>query len=219
MPLKLVIANLKAELDTTETKTWLKGFTSLLKQTQLKNKQIIIAPPFIYLDMFKQQKEEYSLNIALGSQSLSEFAQGKYTGEITAAMLKDFVEYVIIGHSEERRINQETKQDIQKKIDLANKYKVKVILCLERKEKYTGEIFALAYEPTAAIGTGKAESATKSYSQMQIFKQNIKAQHYLYGGSVNNDNVQEFIQAGFTGVLVGKQSLEPKKLIEIVRNI
>ena len=209
--MKIAVANLKAEFGEEETRRWFESFLKEAEGHNLTDKEIIICPSTPFLSLFPPSRD-----FKLGSQSLSQFEKGTFTGEITAPMLKPLVEYALVGHSEERRVTQETEEAIQAKINLTNKYGIKVILCLESVEKYIGEIYALAYEPSSAIGTGQAEDASVSWQKMIELRANIQAQYYLYGGSVNPDNAEFFTRAGFDGVLVGKKSLEPVSFLSIV---
>ena len=66
----------------------------------IKNTEIVICPPFIYLSNIQNLKS----NIQLGAQDVFWEEKGAFTGEVSAKMLKDLgVSYVIIGHSERRK--------------------------------------------------------------------------------------------------------------------
>ena len=126
-------------------------------------------------------------NIAVGAENLFYEDKGAYTGEISAAMLKDAgVEYVILGHSERRGYFGETSEDINKKMKQAIKYGLTPIMCcgesLEQREQgitidwvrqqikvgYQGisaedaAKTVIAYEPIWAIGTGKTATSEQA---------------------------------------------------------
>ncbi len=96
--------------------------------------EIVIAPPFLFME----EIEKLVKKAKLGSQDVFWSASGRtpagkgpYTGEISPKMLKNLgVEYVIIGHSERRRILGETDEMINKKVLAALKTGLKVILCV-----------------------------------------------------------------------------------------
>ncbi len=131
-------------------------------------------------------------NIKLGAQDLYWEEKGAFTGEISAAMIKDVgCEFVIIGHSERRKYFQETNDSVNKKLNAALTQELTPIVCVgetlaEREEDKTTEVIkdqlaqglkdvtaenilklVIAYEPVWAIGTGK--TATPQQAQ-QIHK-------------------------------------------------
>ncbi|SCK48103.1 triosephosphate isomerase [Variovorax sp. HW608] len=125
--------------------------------------------------------------IALGAQDLSAQPQGAFTGEQSAAMLKDFgVRYVIVGHSERRQYHGETDEGVAAKTAAALANGLTPIVCVgetlaEREAGHTEEVvkrqlaavihvnghciseIVVAYEPVWAIGTGK--TATPEQAQ------------------------------------------------------
>jgi triosephosphate isomerase len=157
-------------------KNWIKRHSNVLK-----NIRIIICPPFVYLQTISKllKAKSCKLKAELGAQDLFWEEKGAFTGEISPTMLKNLgLEYVIIGHSERRKILGETDEMINKKMKAAIKAKLKPILCIgetleERKKGKTFKILKsqltkalyhlttqqlshliLAYEPVWAIGTG-----------------------------------------------------------------
>jgi len=141
----------------------------------VKDKDILICPAFTALCCVYEEIK--NSNIKLGAQNMYFEDEGAFTGEISASMLKDFCEYVILGHSERRQFFNETDEVVNKKIKKALEHGLKPILCigetLEQREK--NETFnvikkqlkeslknengiknvVIAYEPIWAIGTGK----------------------------------------------------------------
>ena len=125
--------------------------------------------------------------LALGAQDVSAHPQGAFTGEQSAAMLKDFgVRYAIVGHSERRQYHGETDEAVAAKATAALANGVTPIVCVgetlaERDAGQTEEVvkrqlaavihanghciseIVVAYEPVWAIGTGK--TATPAQAQ------------------------------------------------------
>jgi len=125
--------------------------------------------------------------IALGAQDVSAQPQGAFTGEQSAAMLKDFgVRYAILGHSERRQYHGETDELVAAKTGAALANGITPIVCVgetlaEREAGHTEEVvkrqlaavihvnghciseIVVAYEPVWAIGTGK--TATPEQAQ------------------------------------------------------
>ncbi len=138
----------------------------------------IICPPFTALAQIADQILGTSLH--LGAQNLYWEEQGAFTGEISPVMLKELVEFVIIGHSERRAYFNDTDDKVNKKILAAITADLKPIFCVgetleENEGSQTGEVvkrqitaglkniseeqmpcLKIAYEPVWAIGTGKA---------------------------------------------------------------
>ena len=124
-------------------------------------------------------------NIRLGAENVHFAEKGAYTGEISAAMLKEYgVEYVIIGHSERRQYFGETDETVNKRTLTALNAGLTPIVCVGEtlEERETGKTEAVlhrqleeglkgveditklvvAYEPVWAIGTGKTATAAQA---------------------------------------------------------
>ncbi len=140
--------------------------------------EVLVCPPFPYLGAVAEQAN--GSHVMVGSQNMSEYESGAYTGETSAAMLKDVgCQYAIVGHSERRTLYGETDDQVAAKFRAALDAGLTPILCigetLEEREAMqtesvnsrqlaavvaaTGiEAFSravIAYEPVWAIGTGK----------------------------------------------------------------
>jgi len=137
--------------------------------------EVLVFPPFTSLYSVKN----LSNIIKIGAQNLHFEDKGAFTGEISPLMLKNLVQYVLIGHSERREIFKESDDSINKKLKTALKYNFSPILCIGETlhERETGKTFSkiesqllnglkdlsindikqitIAYEPIWAIGTGK----------------------------------------------------------------
>lgn len=144
--------------------------------------EFAVFPPFIYIH--EAVRLLSASTISVGAQNMSEFAQGAYTGEVSAAMLKDMgCRYVIIGHSERRQLFLESNNQVMQKCEMAFLAGLTPIICVgetlaEREQGLTLSVvqeqlavvsvlkdnctaFAdvvIAYEPVWAIGTGKSAS-------------------------------------------------------------
>ncbi len=146
----------------------------------------VVCPPFVYLQEVARQIR--GTTIELGAQDVSAEAQGAFTGEVSAAMLKDVgCDHVIVGHSERRLIHRESDQLVARKFAAAQSKGLMPILCVgeqlaEREAERTSDVVArqldavlelcgveafahavIAYEPVWAIGTGR--TATPEQAQ------------------------------------------------------
>ena len=141
--------------------------------------EVIVAPPFLLLEALAVRlKDSY---IALAAQNLHHEEKGAFTGECSAAQVRDAgADYVIIGHSERRQYFQETDALVNKKIHAAFGHGLTPIVCvgetLEERERGDTELvirnqvidglrgldavqttrLIIAYEPVWAIGTGRS---------------------------------------------------------------
>jgi triosephosphate isomerase (TIM) len=138
----------------------------------------VLCPPFVYLHEAGRLLRDSQFG--LGAQDVCAEAQGAFTGEVSAAMLKDVgCEYVIVGHSERRLLYRESDQLVARKFAAAQGKGLVPILCVgeqlaEREAGRTREVIArqldailelcgagaleqgvIAYEPVWAIGTGR----------------------------------------------------------------
>jgi triosephosphate isomerase len=128
--MKYFVANWKANKNLKEAKEWLNEFLKLYQPQE--NKMVIICPPFPLLTELRDKIYKVK-NLKLGSQDLSFFEEGPYTGEVTAKTLQGIVDYALIGHSERRKYFKESSEIISKKIVFAKKYQIEPILCLSQE--------------------------------------------------------------------------------------
>jgi triosephosphate isomerase len=141
----------------------------------------VVCPPFVYLQEAARLLRDSALS--LGAQDVSADTHGAFTGEVSAAMLKDVgCEYVIVGHSERRLLYRESDQLIARKFGAALAKGLIPILCVgeqlaDREAGRMREVVSrqldvvlelsgagalehavVAYEPVWAIGTGRNAS-------------------------------------------------------------
>ena len=159
----------------------------------------VVCPPFVYL-----QEAWRALRggpIALGAQDVCAEAQGAYTGEVSAAMLKDVgCEYVLVGHSERRALYGEDDQLVARKYAAALGKGLIPILCVgeqlaEREAASSTQVVGrqlaavvnlcgvqalaggvLAYEPVWAIGTGRTASPEQAQQIHAFLREQVGLQ-------------------------------------------
>lgn len=234
----LVIANWKCN------PTTLKGAKLLFRAIKkgikkVRNTEVVICPPFIYLPILKSEAKGPSFAVSFGGQSCFYEEKGAFTGEISPKMLKDLgCQYVILGHSERRNFLKETDEMINKKIKAAMEAKLKPILCIGEKKvrnakgAITNQLkkdlkgiskkdfnkIIIAYEPVWAIGTGKSCKPERAKETKDFIKKKINTK-ILYGGSVNSKNARDYIKVAFDGLLVGGASLNAKEFVKIAKSV
>jgi triosephosphate isomerase len=153
--------------------------------------EVLVCPPFVYLAGLAGPTAEWHLK--LGAQDVAEQDSGAFTGEVSAAMLRDVgCEYVIVGHSERRALFGDTDERVAGKVIAALRAGLAPILCVGETlgERDAGQTLAVvrrqldavflalesagmspaawrsmavAYEPVWAIGTGR--TATPEQAQ------------------------------------------------------
>jgi triosephosphate isomerase (TIM) len=214
MKLTLVIANWKSNKNLAEVKEWIIKFSPSYDSTV---KIAVICPSFTLLSEVKLGLESKKLKVELGGQNVSQFEGGEYTGEVNAAQIKDFANYVLIGHSERRKNFEETNQALDQKVNLAIKYGLIPIYCIQGKETYVPKgVKIVVYEPIFAVGTGNPDTPEDANEVGSIMKGN-NYEKFLYGGSVNSKNVASFTSMpNIDGVVVGEASLDGLEFAKIV---
>ena len=176
MRVPFIAANWKMYKTVHEAVAFAKEFRALVKD--IADVEIVLAPPFTAVHAVADAAR--NSNIGVAGQNLHWEREGALTGEISAAMLKEAgAEYVIIGHSERRRLFHETDETVNRKLTSALAAALTPIVCigetLEERERnetlavldhqikagldgLTGDQVSglvLAYEPVWAIGTGR----------------------------------------------------------------
>jgi triosephosphate isomerase len=176
MRIPFIAANWKMYKTVHEAVVFVKEFRSLVKD--IEDVEIVVAPPFTAVHAVADAAR--NSNVGVAAQDLHWEREGAFTGEVSAPMLREAgAEYVIIGHSERRRLFQETDESVNRKLMAALAARLTPIVCigetLEERERdetlavldrqikrgldsLTGEQVAslvLAYEPVWAIGTGR----------------------------------------------------------------
>ncbi|MDZ7892898.1 MAG: triose-phosphate isomerase [Rhodoferax sp.] len=159
--------------------------------------QMAICVPAVYLSQVAQLVQ--NSDIGLGAQDVSAYDAGAYTGEISAAMLRECgVRYVIVGHSERRQYHGETDVTVAVKTQKALAAGVTPIVCVgetlaEREAGKTEEVvkrqlaavihtnghciseIVVAYEPVWAIGTGKTATPAQAQEVHAVLRAQLLA--------------------------------------------
>ncbi len=217
---RYIIGNWKSNKNQHEVSYWMNHFARLSHSNNLPLNRIeaIICPSFVHLPQVKQLIKKLKIPIKLGAQDVSPFDNGPFTGEVSALQLKEFVDYVIIGHSERRSNFHERDDLLTKKVDSACKYKLIPIYCISDEDTFIPrKVKFVAYEPVWAIGSGKSDTPENvDRVALKNQKENFKT---IYGGSVTPENIRDFfLKSHICGVLPGKASLDPVKFWEMIIN-
>lgn len=223
---KIIIGNWKSYKKGGEALEWFRAFEEGLRGKDITSKTVVICPPFTLLHLMNDLNRRWTyelykqgIQIKIGAQDVSPFGEGKYTGEVNAEQLTEFVDWVIIGHSERRGALKETDDILIKKVEQAKAAGLKIVYCVENENVSIPEgVDVVAYEPPTAIGTGKPDTPENANLVAGLIKErNLYVQKVIYGGSVDPSNVVSFIsQPNIDGVLPGGASLDPEKFLQLV---
>lgn len=213
--MKYILGNWKANKNFTEMKQWIYTFQREYKAN--KNVTLGVFPPLVFVS-YVQGKLKDCKNVFVGSQTISSFEKGSYTGEVTATTLEGVASYSIIGHSERRKIFGETDEQLAEKVKQALTHGITPIYCVrDEKDPIPDGVKFVAYEPVAAIGTGQNEPPELTVAmkaKMKLPKDVV----FIYGGSVNEKNANDYFATGeIDGFLIGKASLDPSQFIQIAQ--
>ena len=159
--------------------------------------QVALCVPSVYIAQIQSLLAGSSLD--LGAQDLSAYEGGAYTGEVSAAMLRDYgVRYCVVGHSERRQHHGETDAMVALKAQRALACGITPIVCVGETlaEREAGVMEAVvkrqlaavihvnghciseivvAYEPVWAIGTGKTASAAQAQEVHALLRGQLRA--------------------------------------------
>jgi triosephosphate isomerase len=192
MRTKIVAGNWKMNKTFEDADTLIYEILDLLEEKgKPEEVEIIICPPFIYLELAGDITEDSP--VFVGAQNVSEFESGAYTGEISASMLRSMhIDFAIIGHSERRKYFRETDDELLAKAKTALKHDIAPIFCCGEllEEREAGKHFKtvqkqlehtifnldvedfsrviIAYEPVWAIGTG-VNATSEQAQEMHFF--------------------------------------------------
>lgn len=214
--MKYVIGNWKAYKNEREALDWIDKFISFDLSKFAGKVEIVLCPPSPLLTLVKEKLK--NLPVKLGSQDISFFHSGSYTGEVSAHTLKGIVDYCIIGHSERRKHFNETDAMLSQKAANALDFEIKPIFCIRSTvDKIPEKVSIVAYEPISAIGTGDNEEPNKVLAIKEILGK--KPEIFIYGGSVTSSNAKEYLSLSqIDGVLPGGASLKPDVFYSIIES-
>lgn len=222
-----IYANFKMNKTNKEVKDYFYEFLTLSKEVK---HEFSFMLPFTSLTLGKFLTEKSGVRI--GAQNVSDEEEGENTGDVSAKMLEDVgAESVIVGHYERRNKYKETNKVINKKIKLALKHRLEVVLCvgetlaerttLKGKESVKAQIeealkglyenelekIVIAYEPVWAVGTGKVPTPKEIEKAVQAIRQVVADDFSTEAG--------EKINVVYGGSITSKNALGISKIATI----
>jgi triosephosphate isomerase len=210
-------------------------FCLALRDADLGDADVVVCPPYVSLAVAVQLLAR--TEIAVAAQNVHWEAEGAYTGEVSAPMLRELGVYgAIVGHSERRQYFGETDEGVATRARAALEAGLEVIACVgeteeERERGETEDVLrrqvsvlpsddglVIAYEPVWAIGTGKT-ATPETAQEAHAFIKTVLDRPVLYGGSVKPDNAADLLaQPDVDGALVGGASLDVESFTAICRS-
>ncbi len=180
---------------------------ALLESLEAPRAEVLVCPPFPYLAEIARAVKGSSIQV--GAQSVCAEAQGAFTGEVAAAMLRDIgCTHALVGHSERRALYGEDDALVARKFIAAQAAGLTPILCVgetleEREAGATAAVIlrqleavvglagigafskaVLAYEPVWAIGTGKTASPAQAQEVHALLRARIVEKDAILGGQL-----------------------------------
>ena len=170
----------------------------LVELGDLSDVEVVIVPPFTAIAKVIEALGS-SQNMKVGAQNMHWERNGAFTGEISAALLRDlFVRYVVLGHSERRTLFGETDEIVNRKVRAAHEATLRPIVCvgetLEQREKGSVQKIlsiqlrgslanlgekelhetVIAYEPIWAIGTGHVATPAQAQEAHVFIRETLR---------------------------------------------
>lgn len=221
-----IIANWKSNKTISEALDWVSKVGPQIPQKD--NLKVVVCPTFSCLSEVKKAVTVGNFPLIVGSQDLSPFGTGAYTGAEAAGILKELVSLSILGHSERKHNFLETDEMVAKKVDQAVANNIIPLVCVQGEETPVPKgCNLIAYEPIWAISTGltntpgigRADTPADANEVAAFFRQKYGGSlEVIYGGSVTSVNVKRFItQPDISGVLVGNASLDAYEFTNITK--
>ncbi|MGA2065108.1 MAG: triose-phosphate isomerase [Thermoguttaceae bacterium] len=220
----LIAGNWKMNLDRAAAVALAEG---VVRQAgRVRGVDLAVCPPACYLEAVGRAVA--GSPVALGAQNMYHQPHGAFTGEISAAMLRDLgCRYVILGHSERRHILGETDAEINKKVHAALAAGLVPIVCVGEllaqreagqtlqviRSQFDGSLAGLsasqvggiviAYEPVWAIGTGRVATPAQA-EEVHLDLRKIMADRY-------NEELAQVVRIQYGG------SVKPENAAELLR--
>ncbi len=227
----IIGANWKSNKTKSEARDWVDNFYEFTPREGL---EVIVFPPFTLLDYVSSLVKVNDLPFRIGAQDVSFKGGSRFhperrqsvTGQIPIDLIAEFASYVLVGHSETRKIYSDNliKGKMEEVLDgQIEGMEVEPILCISKIEELDNMLKPdqiIAYEPLEAIGTGHPVDPKDVQAVIEEIKKSSQSVgKVLYGGSINAENVVDYLSTDIDGFLIGSASLDAGEFISILKNV
>lgn len=195
MAKKLIVANWKMHFTVGEASLYLHKLQE--KVNSYRDTDVVLCPNMLTLQPLSLQLDRRKFK--LGAQNCYFKDEGAFTGEISAAQLRNLADYIIVGHSERRHVFGEHDKMITHKVQAVIRSGIKPILCVgetkqERLNNETSSVIhsqvtaglanvtsselkdvVIAYEPVWAIGSGEFAKVDDAVEAIKAVRNNVEA--------------------------------------------
>ena len=241
----LIVANWKMNLSKNEVDIYLQ---EMLKESKNLNATIVLSPSFTLLDFVNSKIKKTNIKLGAQNMFFANFGAftGEVSAsmlkdvgaeyvilghserrqyflemdtfinkKVLTALKYNLKPIICVGETLEEKENNESEEVV----------KLQILSALKNVGSEELKNIIIAYEPIWAIGTGKSatsEEAEQMAKHIEIMLQNefntqIKTS-ILYGGSVNENNIKEFVQKEhIAGALVGGASLSANTFLKLIK--
>jgi triosephosphate isomerase (TIM) len=219
---KIVAANWKMNMTQAESARFVESL--LLDLGDITDPEVVIIPPFTAIAKVMEALGA-SQGIKVGAQNMHWEPNGAFTGEISAALLRDLlVRYVVLGHSERRQYFGETDDIVNRKVKAAHAASLRPIVCvgetLEQRDKGNVEKIlsiqlrgslkdlnekelhetVVAYEPVWAIGTGRVATPQQAQEAHAFIRHTLQ--------EISDDTTADKIRIQYGGSVKPENALD-----------
>jgi triosephosphate isomerase len=211
-----IFANWKEYKTAIEAREWLLAVGPELSENDPF--EIILCAPYVYLAELVQIVRDAEYPILIGAQDVSRYAEGAYTGEVSAKMLESVgVGWSLVGHSERRGGFGDNNEVVAEKVKRCRENGIEPLVLVRDAEDLIPEGSSyFGWEPVSAIGTGAAIAPSEAAHEIEKLK-GASAMTGLYGGSVDVGNVGVYLAYNnVNGVVIGSASRDPHKFIQLL---
>lgn len=221
-----VLSNWKMYPTVEEARTLLLAIQAGLLERAHALPRVIVCPPAVALAPLREVVDDRV--VRLGAQHCHWDDEGPHTGDISARMLRGLVDYVMVGHQDRRAAGQ-SDEEVARTVEAVVRNGMVPILFVETERQLraglsridpAGHDLVVVYEPSWAIGADRAAPAEHVRESVRQLKGVVGDTPVLYGGTVNDTNLDELAAIGVVdGLGATRAGLDPDAFLRIIDRV